>query len=37
MERMSKIERVKRAINFQEVDRIPIGIWPHHSDVDQFL
>lgn len=35
MERMTKIERVKRAINFQEVDRIPIGLWPHHSDIDQ--
>lgn len=35
MERLTKTERVRRAINFQEVDRIPIGIWPHHSDVDQ--
>lgn len=32
---MTKTERVKAAVNFQEVDRIPLGLWPHHTDVDQ--
>lgn len=35
MIRMTKKERVWAAINCQEVDRIPIGLWSHHSDVDQ--
>lgn len=32
---MTKEERVHSAVDFKEVDRIPMSLWPHHSDVDQ--
>lgn len=35
MGKFSKVERVKAAIDFKIADRIPISLWPHHSDVDQ--
>lgn len=34
---MNKTERVKAAIAFEKVDRIPIGLWPHFTPVDQDL
>lgn len=34
---MNKIERVKAAICFEEVDHVPIGLWPHFTPVDQDL
>ncbi len=33
--KMTKEERVRAAVNFQEVDKIPLGLWPHFTDVDQ--
>ena len=35
MEKMTKRERVEAALNFQEVDRLPISIWYHLPHVDQ--
>lgn len=35
MEKLSKQERIAAALNFNEVDRIPVGLWLHHPDVDQ--
>ena len=35
MERLSKKERIQAALNKSEVDRIPVGLWLHHPDVDQ--
>ena len=35
MDRMTKTERVRAAINFDALDRIPIGLWPHFTPVDQ--
>lgn len=35
MEKMTKVERVKAALNSQDVDRIPLSIWFHMPDVDQ--
>jgi uroporphyrinogen decarboxylase len=32
---MNRIERIKATIAKQEVDRLPISVWGHHSDVDQ--
>lgn len=32
---MTKTERVKAAINFEPVDRIPLGLWPHFTPYDQ--
>lgn len=32
---MKKEERVRAAVCSEEVDRIPISLWPHHTDVDQ--
>lgn len=32
---MNKEQRVKAALNSQEVDRVPVSIWMHYSDVDQ--
>lgn len=32
---MTKEERVRAAVQFEEVDRIPLSLWPHHTDVDQ--
>lgn len=32
---MTKTERVRAAVRFEEVDRIPISLWPHFTDVDQ--
>ena len=35
MKHMTKAERVKAAINFETVDRIPLGLWPHFTPYDQ--
>ncbi|SCI04050.1 methylcobalamin:coenzyme M methyltransferase [uncultured Clostridium sp.] len=35
MDKMTKVERVKAALNIQDVDRIPLSIWFHMPDVDQ--
>ena len=35
MARMTKTERVRAAIDFEAVDRIPVGLWPHFTPVDQ--
>ena len=35
MQRMSKTDRVRAAIAFEEVDQIPIGLWPHFTPYDQ--
>ena len=35
MEKMTKRERVEAALNFKEVDRLPISIWYHVPHVDQ--
>lgn len=32
---MNRYERIKAAIAFEEVDRLPISIWGHMSDLDQ--
>ncbi len=32
---MNREERIKAALNGQEVDRIPVSIWMHFSEVDQ--
>ncbi len=32
---MNKPERIKAALNGQDVDRIPVSVWMHYSDVDQ--
>lgn len=31
---MKKHERIKAALNFEEVDRVPINLWMHFSDKD---
>lgn len=31
---MEKHERIQAALNLEEVDRVPINLWMHHSDVD---
>lgn len=35
MNKMSKTERVEAAIHFEQIDQIPIGLWPHFTAVDQ--
>lgn len=35
MSGMTKRERVQAAIAFEAVDRVPIGLWPHFTPVDQ--
>ena len=35
MSRMSKTDRVEAASHFEQVDQIPIGLWPHFTPVDQ--
>jgi uroporphyrinogen decarboxylase len=35
LERLSKRERIQAALALDDVDRIPVGIWLHHPDVDQ--
>lgn len=32
---MTKSERIRAAINFEDVDRIPVNLWMHFSAVDQ--
>lgn len=32
---MNKIERIKAALNLEEVDRIPANLWMHYSAADQ--
>jgi uroporphyrinogen decarboxylase len=32
---MNKVERIKAALNSEEVDRVPVSMWQHYSDVDQ--
>ncbi len=32
---MTKTERVRGAVRFEDIDRIPISLWPHFTDVDQ--
>lgn len=32
---MNRIERIKAALNLNEVDRVPASIWMHFSEVDQ--
>src|SRR5699024_7633087 len=34
MIKMEKHERIQAALNLEEVDRVPINLWMHHSDVD---
>ena len=31
---MNKFERIKAALNFEEVDRVPISLWMHLSELD---
>lgn len=35
LEKLTKHQRITAALNFEDVDRIPIGLWLHHPDVDQ--
>ena len=32
---MTREERIKAALNFQETDKIPVSIWMHYSAIDQ--
>lgn len=32
---MNKVERIKAAIRLEDVDRVPVSIWGHYSEVDQ--
>lgn len=32
---MNKVDRVQAAIEFDAVDKIPVGLWPHFTTVDQ--
>lgn len=32
---MTRVERIKAALKSGEVDRLPVTMWMHHSDVDQ--
>lgn len=32
---MNRFERIKAALNSQEVDRVPVTLWMHHSEADQ--
>jgi uroporphyrinogen decarboxylase len=35
MQRMTKTERVKAALNCEETDRVPVSVWLHYPDQDQ--
>ncbi|WP_197282081.1 uroporphyrinogen decarboxylase family protein [Dethiosulfatarculus sandiegensis] len=35
MEKMTKVERVKAALNKEEVDRLPMSVWLHYPHLDQ--
>ena len=35
METLTKRERIAAALQKEAVDRVPIGLWLHHPEVDQ--